>query len=51
MFGVVRDFWSSPGPTSLLKQAHLDLVAQDQVQRVSEAWKPQQRVSSSMETS
>ena len=31
-----RDLWRSPCPTPLLKQGHLDLVAQDHVQMVSE---------------
>jgi len=32
MVGVARDLWRSSYPTSLLKQGHLKLVAQDHVQ-------------------
>ena len=32
MVEVGRDLWRSSGPTSLLKQGHLKLVAQDHVQ-------------------
>ena len=34
MVEVGRDLWRSSGPTSLLKQGHLELVVQDQVQMI-----------------
>ena len=42
MFEVERDLWRSFGPTPLLKQGHLELVAQGHVESVSEhlqGWK------------
>ena len=35
MVEVGRDLWRSSGPTSLLKQGHLELVVQDQVQMIN----------------
>jgi len=36
MVEVGRDFWDSSGPTHLLKQGHLQLIAKDHAQTSSE---------------